>query len=109
MAHYRSKDEEHTMLTSAQRKYLRSQAHHLNPVAFIGKQGLSETVITAVDEVIAVHELIKVKFQEFKDEKRELAEELADATGAELAGVIGNIAILYRPKPNPSERKYLLP
>ena len=97
------------MLTSAQRKYLRSQAHHLNPLAFVGKMGLTEGVVLAVDEVLTVHELIKVKFLEFKDQKQELAEELADAAGAELAGVIGNIAILYRAKRDPSERKYLLP
>jgi RNA-binding protein len=42
------------------------------------------------------HELIKVRFLEFKDEKRELSERLASATNADVAGILGHVAIFYR-------------
>jgi RNA-binding protein len=96
-------------LTSAQRKYLQKLAHHLKPVAFVGKQGLSDQVVAAVGEVFGTHELIKVKFLDFKDQKHELAEDLAHASDSALAGLIGNIAILYRPHNDPLKREIVLP
>lgn len=95
-------------LSSAQRASLRSQAHHLHPLVQIGKQGLTQNVIASVDVALTAHELIKVKFGEFKDEKRELSEQLAEAVGAHVAGIIGNIAILYRPHPDRDKRKIRL-
>ncbi|MDX9823867.1 MAG: YhbY family RNA-binding protein, partial [Sphaerochaeta sp.] len=53
-------------------------------------------VIAAMDDALGSHELVKVKFQAFKDEIRPLAEELAVKTGSELVGIIGFIATLYR-------------
>jgi RNA-binding protein len=62
----------------------------------VGKNGLEERVIAAMDDALGSHELVKVKFQAFKDEIRPLAEELAVKTGSELVGIIGFIATLYR-------------
>jgi RNA-binding protein len=87
-------------LTNTQRQYLRRTAHSLRPVAQVGKNGLTNEVIGAVDEALAAHELIKVKFGDFRDERRELSEELAGATGSVLVALIGNIAVLYRPNPD---------
>jgi RNA-binding protein len=95
-------------LTTAQRQELRSLAHHLKPTTQIGKLGLSEQVIASADHELDAHELIKVKFMDFKEERRELSAELAAATGSELIGVIGNIAILYRRHPDPEKRKIRL-
>jgi RNA-binding protein len=96
-------------LTSAQRKYLRKMAHDLKPVAFIGKQGLTEAVVAAVREVLEAHELIKVKLLEHTDEKQEIAEFLATETASALVAIIGHVAILYREQPNPEKRTILLP
>src|SRR5262245_63398019 len=96
-------------LTNAQRAHLRRLAHHLKPVVQIGKQGLTNGVQASVEEALNAHELIKVKFMDFRDQKRELTEELAVGTGSALIGMIGNIVIIYRPQPNPEKRKIMLP
>ena len=54
-------------LTTAQRKRLRSLAHHLQPIVLIGKFGATDTVIGAVNDALEVHELIKICFNEHKD------------------------------------------
>lgn len=96
-------------LTSGQRKYLRSMAHHLDPVVLIGKQGVTEAVIHSIDEVLTAQELIKIRFNEHKDEKKALCAEIEQRTGAGIAGIIGHIAILYRPHPDEEKRTITLP
>ena len=96
-------------LTNAQRAHLRRLAHHLKPVVQIGKQGLTSGVQASVGEALNAHELIKVKFMDFRDQKHELAEELVAASGSALVGMIGNIAILYRQQPDPEKRRITLP
>ncbi|HEU4325133.1 MAG TPA: ribosome assembly RNA-binding protein YhbY [Roseiflexaceae bacterium] len=98
-----------TALTKTQREYLRKQAHDLKPIVQVGKNGLSDNLISSVDQALDAHELIKVKYQDFKEEKRELTDELVGATGATLIAIIGNIAILYREQPDPELRKVALP
>jgi RNA-binding protein len=95
-------------LTSAQRQFLRKLAHALKPVVQIGKNGLSDSVFAAADQELDSHELIKVKFVDFQDQRREFAQELATRSKAELIGVIGNIAIMYRQNPDPEKRKIRL-
>ena len=87
-------------LNGRQRRKLKSLAHHLKPVVQIGQKGLTGTLIKAVDSALSDHELIKVKFVDFKDEKHDLALEVTGATGCALVAMIGNIAILYRENPD---------
>jgi RNA-binding protein len=96
-------------LTNAQRAHLRRLAHHLKPVVQIGKQGVTEAILASIDETLKAHELIKVKFMDFRDQKRELSEDLVAASGSALVGLIGNIAILYRQQADPQRRKINLP
>ncbi len=92
-------------LKGSQRKYLRAQAHHLSPVVLIGAKGVTDTLIGSVKAALADHELIKIKFGEFKEAKKEISQEIAEATKSELVGLIGNIAIFYRQNPDPEKRK----
>src|SRR5262245_58771397 len=96
-------------LTNAQRQYLRKMAHDLKPVVQVGKNGLSENVFATVDQGLDSHELIKVKFVDFQDQKRELAEQIVAASKSELVAVIGNTAILYRQQADPEKQKVRLP
>jgi RNA-binding protein len=96
-------------LKGSQRKYLRSQAHHLKPLVIIGAKGLTGQLMGSVDLALKDHELIKVKFGEFKEAKKEISEEIAQATKSELIGLIGNIAIFYRQNPEPGKRKIKVP
>ena len=92
-------------LKGSQRKYLRSLAHHLKPVVLVGRNGVSAQLIASVDAALKDHELIKVKFGEFKEEKKEIAEEIATVSKSQVIGIIGNIAIFYRQHPQPEKRK----
>ena len=92
-------------LKGSQRKNLRSQAHHLKPLVIIGVKGVTDQLIGSVDLALKDHELIKVKFGEFKEEKKEISGQIAQATKSEVVGIIGNIAIFYRQNPEPEKRK----
>ena len=96
-------------LTARQRQYLRSQSHHLDPVVLIGKHGLTEGTIKAVNKVLETRELIKVKFREFKDEKKIIAEDIAASTDCHIVGMIGHTLILYRQNPDQNLRQFTLP
>ncbi|HPK52867.1 MAG TPA: ribosome assembly RNA-binding protein YhbY [Smithellaceae bacterium] len=95
-------------LKGSAKRYLRSLAHHLKPVVLIGGNGISVQVMASVDAALNDHELIKVKFGEFKEEKKEISEEIAAVTKSEIVGIIGNIAIFYRQHPQPERRKIKL-
>ena len=84
--------------TSKQRKYLEKLAHDLNPVVIVGGAGMTEGVEQLIEKTLASHELIKVKFNEYKDDKQELISEVCNKIGATLVRIIGNVAILYKEK-----------
>jgi RNA-binding protein len=92
-------------LKGSQRKSLRAQAHHLKPLVMIGAKGVTDQIVGSVDIALNDHELIKVKFGEFKETKKEISEEIAKVTHSHLVGLIGNIAIFYRRHPDPEKRK----
>lgn len=88
---------------------MRSRAHHLKPLVLIGRNGINKQVIGSVDLALKDHELIKVKFVEFKEAKKEISSGIALATKSELVGIIGNIVIFYRQHPEPEKRKINIP
>ncbi|MFO0661752.1 MAG: ribosome assembly RNA-binding protein YhbY [Polyangiaceae bacterium] len=87
-------------LTGKQRRYLRALGHTLNPVVQLGKNGLDEGVVAAVDEALTAHELIKVKLgTETPEDRYDVAERLATDTKSTVAQVIGGTILLYRRHP----------
>lgn len=96
-------------LTGAQRKHLRGLAHDLDPVVHLGQQGLTDAVLEEIDHALEAHELIKLRFLDFKDEKKRLTREIAQDLDAHVAGAVGHVAILYRRHPDPEKRKIHLP
>lgn len=95
-------------LTGKQSRHLRALAHELEPVVLVGKEGASEGVITATDQALTDHELVKVRLPDVpREERGVIAAQLADGTKSALAGTIGRIAILYRR--HPSTPKITLP
>lgn len=98
-------------MNSRQRRYLRGLAHGLKPVVFVGQKGLTATLSAAIDEALGAHELIKVKFVEFKEKEHKAAitARIEADSGAELVGLIGHTAILYRPQEDPQKRRIELP
>lgn len=98
-------------LSSSQRKYLRGMAHGLKPVVLIGQKGLTGSVVEALDEALAAHELVKAKFIDVKDKafKAQAIEKLTQATTSELVGLIGHTAIFFRSHPDPEKRRITFP
>ncbi|MCZ6634127.1 MAG: YhbY family RNA-binding protein [bacterium] len=96
-------------IKGSDRKYLRGLAHVLKPVVFIGKGGVTAGVIDSMNEALDQHELIKVRFVEFKEERKTLAGEIAERSECEQVGMIGHVAIFFRAHPNEEKRKIQLP
>ena len=85
------------MITSKQRAYLRSLANGEPTIMQIGKGGISENMIKTISDALEARELIKLSVLENCGyTPREAADELGEALGAEVAGVIGRKIILYR-------------
>lgn len=63
---------------------------------------MSEAVVAATEEALAHHELIKVRLlQGDRSSRREMAEKLTGACGAELVQLIGRMALIYRTAEKP--------
>ena len=98
--------EEKEGLKGFQRRYLRGLGHNLDPVVQVGQKGTTPAVFAAIKTALLNHELIKVKMEQPSDKKK-MAAELAAGSGAELCGLVGHVALLY--KRHPKEPKIVLP
>jgi len=98
------------MITSKQRSYLRSLAHNIDPLVYMGKQGLTDNVVKELDLCLENRELVKVKLQEGCElDPKEIANELAEELGAEFVQAIGRKFTLYRQSSDPEKRQIVLP
>lgn len=96
------------MLTGKQKRYLRSLAHHLDPIFQVGKGGVNDHLYRHIEEALEVRELIKVSvLNNCMDDRDEISRDLAVNTGAELVQVIGKTIVLY--KPSRDNKKIVLP
>ena len=95
-------------LSGKQKRFLRAEAHALEPVVMVGKEGLTDTLVAALQAALLAHELIKVRVHESSPVAREeLALQLPSLTKSELAGQVGRVLILY--KRHPHEPRINLP
>lgn len=85
------------MLTGKQKRYLRSLAHHLDPIFQVGKGGVNDHLITHINEAIEKRELLKVSIlNNCMEDRHEVATALAEGAEAELVQVIGKTIVLYK-------------
>ena len=94
------------MITGKQRAFLRKTAHGIQPVLQIGKGGITDTVLSQLEDILEARELIKVTILEtaFLD-TRETCDLLAQKLGAEPVQAIGSKFIIYRRARNAKNRK----
>ena len=92
-------------LNNKQISKLKSMGQLLEPVIRVGHAGLSDAFIASLNQALADHELVKVKFSDFKEQKKELAPQMAERTHSHLVMRVGNVAVLYRPPSDPAKRK----
>ena len=93
-------------MTGKERAAFRAQANHLEPLFQVGKGGMSDALIKQTDDALRARELIKVKvlLESSPITPRETADQLAEATGAEVIQVIGGVIVLYRESPELKEK-----
>lgn len=96
-------------MNSAQRNFLRKRAHDLKPIVMVGKQGGDQRVERALDEALSSHELVKLRFQDFQDEIRPIAESLASSVDAQVVSIVGHVVIVFRQNKNPEDRLIHIP
>ncbi|RID89493.1 ribosome assembly RNA-binding protein YhbY [Peribacillus asahii] len=85
------------MLTGKQKRFLRSKAHHLNPIFQVGKGGVNDNLIKQIGEALEARELIKVSvLQNCEEDRDDVSVALAKGARAELVQVIGNTIVLYK-------------
>ena len=85
-------------MTSKERAQLRAKANPLEPIIQIGKEGVTDNLITQIDDTLDTRELIKIRvhLETAPDAPRKFADELADTLGADVIQVIGGVIVLYR-------------
>jgi RNA-binding protein len=82
------------------RKTLRAAGHHLSPVLQVGKEGVTDPVLRALDDQLLAHELVKVKVgTESPEDRFEVADRLGEAAGAQIAQILGRTVLVYRKHP----------
>ena len=98
-----------TELSGAQRTWLRGRAHGLRPAVQMGREGMSEGLLAAIDSALEASELVKVQLSGDRDERRRVAAEMTRRLDAECVGQVGRMAILYRRQPDPERRTVVVP
>ncbi len=84
-------------LTSKQRRHLKGLGHHLANLAMVGREGITDSMVNSVEDVLVAHELVKVRVQNNSPvDRKEVADLLAKATGAAVVQVLGKTVLLFR-------------
>jgi RNA-binding protein len=85
------------MLTGKQTRYLRSLAHHIDPIFQVGKGGVNDHLVRHIEEAIEKRELMKISILSNNIENpKEIGAALAEQSGSELVQVIGKTVVLYK-------------
>lgn len=86
-------------LANAEVRRLKSAAQRLNATLKMGKAGLSAPFLAALDQELSRLELVKLKFDDHKDERKEMSKEIAEKTSSHLIWIVGHVAVFYRKRP----------
>lgn len=86
--------------SSSDFRKLKALAQRLKPILFVGKAGLSDALFKSLHEALLLHELVKVKFVAFKENKKNLAIQMAQRSKSHLVARVGNMVVLYRSHPS---------
>lgn len=82
---------------------LKSRAQLIKPALRLGRAGLTPEFLAAFDEALARTPLVKLRFEDFKDERKALSKQLAEQTGSRLVQQVGHTAVFYRARRAPTE------
>ncbi len=87
-------------LTPKQRRHLSGLGHVLQPIVTVGKEGVTDAVVAALEQAMVDHELVKVRVGSSATEDRNsVAARLAERADADLVSVVGKTMLIYKPHP----------
>jgi len=91
-------------LTPADRQLLKGRAHRLDPVVWIGADGLTAAVRTELERALKAHELIKIRVMAGDgDARKRMLGAICAATDSSPVQHIGKVLVVYRERP-PAEQ-----
>ena len=97
------------MITGKQRSELKKLAQDIKPTVMIGKDDITPAIISAIDDYLNAHELVKVQIQEGSlEDPKDAANAIAKELGAEFVQAIGRRFVLYRRAADPDKRKIFI-
>jgi RNA-binding protein len=85
-------------ITSARMRELKAQSQRLNPSVRVGKSGVNAAFYRTLDSALSRQQLVKLKFESLKEQKKELVPEIARLTFSRVILFVGNTVTLYREK-----------
>jgi RNA-binding protein len=93
-------------LSPAERSALKARAHALEPVVMVGDAGLSPAVTQEIERCLVAHELIKIRVcGDDRKDREEMLRQICAALGASPVQHIGKILVVYRPKPEETQKR----
>jgi RNA-binding protein len=87
-------------ISAARKRALKSRAQTLESTVRVGQSGITAGVVESLRHALDCHELVKVRFADYKEERKTLAPQLAEQTGSALVQIVGNVAVFFRPHPD---------
>ena len=85
-------------ISNRELRALKARAQLLKPMLKVGKDGLSPAFLKELDTMLKHHDLVKVKFDEFKEQKKELGPKLAEGVRAKIVMQVGHVVVVFRRK-----------
>ena len=84
-------------LRGKQKRFLRAQANHLQPLFAVGKEGLSDNSLAQLDGALDQRELIKVNILQNADVTTdEVKTFIEDQTDIQVVQTIGRVLVLFK-------------
>jgi RNA-binding protein len=94
-------------MKESEKAWLRGRGQLLEPTVRLGRQGVSVDFLTELNRCLDGAELVKIKFMEFKDQRKTLAPQIAGQSNSTLVGMVGHTALYFRQQTDPAKRRYL--
>ena len=94
-------------MKESEKVWLRGRGQLLEPTVRLGRQGLTPDLLAELNRFLDSKELVKLRFVEFKDQRKTLAPQIAEQSNSTLIGLVGHTALYFRQQTDPEKRCYL--
>ena len=92
-------------LRGKQKRFLRAQANHLQPIFAVGKEGLTQNWVDQLDGALDRRELIKVNILQNSDvTPKEVQHFIESQTEIQVVQIIGRVLVLFKVYANKDAR-----